>query len=121
MREPALKDVKPGDKLIAFFGYSGVQIVTVDRVTKTQAICGMYRFRLEDGYVPGGSRYHRPYARFATADDIEAIKARSLRAEIHDMTRPERSWKWHASALESILATLKSAAIERPKEEVSGS
>jgi hypothetical protein len=115
MMEPTLKDVKPGDKLIALFGWNGGKIVTVDRVTKTQAVCGSYRFRLDNGFVPG--RYSRAHARFATADDIERIEAARLCSAIHEMTKQGTKYKWTSTTLESVLATLNYAAIERPKEE----
>lgn len=109
-----LRDAKPGDKLVIPHGFGNEQIVLVDRVTKTQVISGIHRYRIEDGYSVGSSGYHRAQARFATDADIERIEARRLRDLIHEMTKRDTKHKWHASALRSILACLESAAIKEP-------
>lgn len=73
-----LKELKVGDRIFKTGTvYELPRILTVERVTKTQAISGNYRFRLK--YISsieclGRPAYSRIWFRLATDEDVEEVE-----------------------------------------------
>lgn len=79
-----LNDVKPGDKLLASAPYSSrLRVVTVDRVTQTQVICGADRFNKRTGRLVGSTGYHSSSAWVPTPEQLadERLRERIRRAD----------------------------------------
>jgi len=99
-----LSNVKVGDTLACRVGYGLVLLIKVDRITKTQVICGVRRFN-RDGRPIGSSGFSTSRAWPATEKDI--LNARIKRAqEKLDLL------KVSAENIASIEALLKTAGLE---------
>lgn len=83
-----LENVKVGDKLVCSMSYSGHEILTVTRLTKTLAVCGTRSFALDNGKMRGTSSWNDRFARVATADDINQIEQQMrIRVAKNDLER----------------------------------
>jgi hypothetical protein len=78
-----LQNLKPGDKVIRWSSsifHPPRRIKTIDKVTKTQVVCGKERFNKSDGYLCG-KRSDWDYTRLiqATPSELEKVEAGRLR------------------------------------------
>jgi hypothetical protein len=99
-----LSNVKVGDTLACSVGYGLVSIIKVDRITKTQVICGVRRFN-RDGRLIGSHGFNTPRAWPATEKDI--LNARIKRAQ-GGLDRLKVS----AENIDSVEALLKTTKME---------
>jgi hypothetical protein len=84
------QSLKPGDHIAMRrgYGYATYQLLTVDRVTASQVVCGGYRFRKDTLRLVGGSsRYDSVYMLPATQEVRDAAEARELRDWLNGLTR----------------------------------
>ncbi len=73
-----LKDTKEGDKLIISHGLHPSEIITVNRTTKTQVICGTRIFN-RHGDLRGAGRWGCIHAHPATEAEIAEVRAENRR------------------------------------------
>ena len=67
-----LEEVSVGDKLLVR-GQWDESIVDVDRLTKTQVVCGNSKYRISNGSLVGGGGFYGQYAKRATEEDIKKV------------------------------------------------
>jgi len=69
----SLENVQAGDELVRTWNRKK-DLVTVDRVTKTQIVIGHGRYRKRDGFQVGSSRFNRGYLRLPVAGEVEQLQ-----------------------------------------------
>lgn len=97
-----LQNVKVGD-LIAYKGFSSLNVSKVDRLTKTTAVCGSLAFRLDTGKMVGSSGYSVVYGRVATEADIITARIQRAQRALQRVIVTEANLE----AVESLVATTK--------------
>ena len=65
--------IEPGDVLYTISNYGGMRKFVIDRVTKTQAIAGITKFKIEGSgtgnfYIIGADRWAPSWAKIATPE-----------------------------------------------------
>jgi hypothetical protein len=93
------KNLKVGDKVIISNRFSE-HIASVTRLTKTQIIVGMYKFRRRDCGLVGASVYSFTSMHEATEDSIKRIKTEQLRKKLVDKIREVA---WHNQSNETLI------------------
>lgn len=97
-------DVKPGDKLAVLCGSQWRrwwEVLTVERVTPTQVVCGKQRFALKDGRKVGD--------RWTQAQPLTG----ELASEIARERRADAAKTWAVMKAESAIKTLTTEQIEQ--------
>jgi hypothetical protein len=107
----SIKDVKVGDKIKCVNAYlrNEYDIFTVDRVTKTLAVCGSVSFQLESGLMRGTrDRFRSRYGYKTTDAEVAEIKAgQDLKARLRAAKARLECFRVTADNLEAVEALLK--------------
>jgi len=102
-----LENVQAGDKLICVRWYGHrKEVVTVDRVTRTQIIIGSECYRKQDGLRIGCNTWSRVHVRLPWEGEIEEIvrehKCQDMRYEINRMSADQNLCQLPYESIERI-------------------
>ncbi len=101
-----LADTKKGDVLYCTAVFSnGINIVTVDRTTKTTVICGKTIIR-RDGYVKGRSGWNRIHYRPITDEIKEAHRLQRIMYKAENLLREVKVKSLSEPTLTALIALL---------------
>ena len=119
----SLSNIRPGDKVILRNSspYSLNKVVTVDRITKTQIIIGLQRFRISDGDQLGSrGQWSYCWITTATPDEIaEVERQQQLRQEqehVYQLTRQVKLAARNCSNVAAAIPHLEAALVALKQE-----
>ena len=76
-----ISEVKAGDIVLRYFGYSGEELCVVDKVTPTQIVIEDMQFDRETGKRRGDTGYYSSWIDIPTTDDADRVlKGACIRA-----------------------------------------
>jgi hypothetical protein len=113
-----MTEVKPGDKLLRSYGYRSSEIVTVDRITDTQVICGLLRYNRNTGRRVGKqSGWTGDWiVRVATQQDADKFELNELADRLSEMSATQ----WKSLGLFALRDISFAVARNKPADAVGG-